>query len=65
MKKKELEIAIYKKGYTQCQEDMTDKKYTEEDVRHIIYKGFILGVDRGIYTKELEDEFINSLNKQD
>ena len=71
MKKKELEIAIttytvaYKKGYTQCQEDMTDKKYTEEDVRHIIYKAFMLGVDRGIYTKELEDEFINSLNKQD
>jgi len=52
-------------GYTQCQEDMADKKYTEEDIRHIIYKGFIIGVDRGFYSKELEDELINSLNKQD
>jgi len=24
------------KGYTQCQEDMADKKYTEEDVRNAI-----------------------------
>ena len=38
MKKKELEIATttytvaYKKGYTQCQEDMADKKYTEADM---------------------------------
>ena len=36
MKKKELEIATttytvaYKKGYTQCQEDMADNKYNED-----------------------------------
>ena len=69
MKIKELEIVLttykvaYKKGYMQSQEDMADKRYTEEDVRHIIYKGFLLGVDRGFYSKELEDELINSLNK--
>ena len=55
----------YIEGYTQCQLDMADKKYTEEDVRHIIYKGFRLGIDRGFYSKELEDKLINSLNKQD
>ena len=27
----------YKKGYTQCQEDMADKMYTEEDL-HIILR---------------------------
>jgi queuine/archaeosine tRNA-ribosyltransferase len=27
-----LEVG-YIKGYTQCQEDMADKKYTEEDIR--------------------------------
>ena len=49
MKKKELEIAIttytvaYKKGYTQCQEDMADKKYTEEDMLKAFEKGALYG----------------------
>ena len=65
MKKKELEIAIttytvaYKKGYTQCQEDMADKKYTEEDI--------IKAIAYGQTTKQIDyhKDFINSLNKQD
>jgi hypothetical protein len=27
-----FERVAFKKGYTQCQEDMADKKYTEEDM---------------------------------
>ena len=42
MKKKELEIATttytvaYKKGYSQCQEDMADKKYSINDFLNMI-----------------------------
>ena len=65
MKTKELEIALttyrvaYKKGYTQCQEDMTDKKYTEEDIRNAFFSGGVM--------KDVNEfnHFINSLNKQE
>jgi len=52
-------------GYTQCQEDMADKKYTEEDLR--------IAFDTGYYTRDsfgdrsnnmTAEEYINSLNKQ-
>jgi hypothetical protein len=54
------------RGYTQCQEDMADKKYTEEDLR--------IAFDTGYYTRDsfgdrsnnmTAEEYINSLNKQD
>ena len=56
-------------GYIQCQEDMADKKYTEEDIR----KAFKYGVDMeaGIEPFDYKNypdgfsQFINSLNKQD
>ena len=38
--------------------------YSEEDMRQSIFTSFLLGVDRGVYSKELEDELINSLNKK-
>lgn len=55
------------KGYTQCQEDMSDKKYTESDLRKVIdetidacniaqresYGELVIDVDK----------IINSLNK--
>jgi len=49
-------------GYTQCQEDMADKKYTKKDME----KCFIAGgkLARNIDNPGFED-FINSLNKQD
>ena len=58
-------------GYTQCQEDMADKKYTEEDLREAINVG--ISAEAGVYPDgwsfklgiSLEDYFINSLNKQD
>ena len=67
MKKKELEIATttytvaYKKGYTQCQEDMTDKKYTEED----LMSAFNAGINNDYGNGPSFDQWLNSLNKQD
>ena len=48
-------------GYTQCQEDMADKKYTEEDMR----QSFMAGVDCENGNGKNFNQFINSLNKQD
>ena len=45
-------------GYIQCQEDMADKKYTEED----IYKAIDFG---RCHSSMTDRDFINSLNKQD
>ena len=58
-------------GYFQCQQDMADKKYTEEDIRKAINVG--ISAEAGDYPDgwsfklgiSLEDYFINSLNKQD
>ena len=65
------ERLIWIEGYTQCQEDMGDKKYTEEDIRKAIKVG--ISAEAGDYPDgwsfklgiNLEDYFINSLNKQD
>lgn len=49
-------------GYFQCQQDMVDKKYTEEDLHTI------LRLRREWYShtdKNVVRDFINSLNKQD
>ena len=55
-------------GYTQCQEDMADKKYTEEDIKMYI-KAFHLDVLEGIYSKEklewCNDWLKQNINKQD
>ena len=59
-------IEVYKQfyidGYTQCQEDMADKKYTEEDLENAFNSGRGYGVPDNI--KDF-NSFINSLNKQD
>ena len=55
----------YVMGYTKCQEDMADKKYTEEDMKKCwtACRDFNkpAGLDSGINYQD----FINSLNKQD
>ena len=51
-------------GYTQCQEDMADKKYTEEDMLKAFEKGALYGSTKNGNTHYF-DEVINSLNKQD
>ena len=47
----------YTKGYTQCQEDMADKKYTEQDIINIVNKSRETGLTA--------EYLILSLNKQD
>ena len=61
---------IWFSGYTQCQKDMADKKYTEEDIKNALNVG--MNAEAGDYPKgwsfdcgiSLEDYFINSLNKK-
>ncbi len=78
MKSKELEIALttyrvaYEKGYTQCQEDMADKKYTEEDMLNASKYGYEFRDTTSFPEHKFEDSCINntkqwiySLNKQD
>jgi hypothetical protein len=58
-------------GYTQCQEDMADKKYTEEDVINLMFMAtrwdtFKDGdVEYGMDMDNFFKYLINSLNKQD
>jgi len=67
-----FEHFAYKQGYTQCQKDNADKKYTEEDIREVIDMARMLshvscledGEHRLKYSNT-EDDIINSLNKQD
>jgi len=54
-------------GYTQCQEDMADKKYTEEDIRKAFEKGWESREpqhDGGWKTTLTAQNYIKSLNKQ-
>jgi hypothetical protein len=55
----------YTEGYTQCQEDKKDKKYTEEDMFKCweACRRFERPIREG-YAPNF-NEFINSLNKQD
>ena len=62
----------YIKGYTQCQEDMADKKYTEEDIREAIdmarqlsHVSCLEDGEHRLKYSNTEDDIINSLNKQD
>jgi SET domain-containing protein len=48
----------YENGYTQCQKDMADKNYTEDD----IYMALEFGRSHSSMT---DKQFIESLNKQD
>jgi hypothetical protein len=58
-------------GYAQCQEDMADKKYTEEDVINLMFMAtrwdtFKDGdVEYGMDMDNFFKYLINSLNKQD
>jgi hypothetical protein len=70
--KKANEQEGYIKGYTQCQEDMADKKYTEEDIREAIdmarqlsHVSCLEDGEHRLKYSNTEDDIINSLNKQD
>jgi hypothetical protein len=64
------------KGYTQCQEDMAEKKYTEEDMIKFAFDTYyyisvIMKVpfnqisENRTHAEDNFKEFINSLNKKD
>jgi len=50
-----------------CQEDMADKKYTEEDMLKCWNTAFTdaMNIDSETYKPIFYSDFINSLNKQD
>jgi len=54
------EQAAYIKGYTQCQEDSADKKYTEEDIRKAVVMASTSNTD---FIPDRCEEIIQSLNK--
>jgi hypothetical protein len=41
-----------------------ERMYSEEEVRTAILTSFLLGVDRGIYSKEREDKIIEQFKKK-
>lgn len=45
----------YIDGYRDALEDNKDRKYTEQDMRTVFMHGFLLGVDRGDYSRDMED----------
>ena len=51
-------------GYTQCQEDMADKKYTEEDMYNCWQTAFTdaMNIREKDYKPIWFSDFINSLN---
>lgn len=58
--------ASFVNGYTQCQLDMADKKYTEEDIGKALFKGFDYCLDNmtedsSEITQDNVQDFINSL----
>ena len=56
----------YIDGYLQCQEDMADKKYTEEDVKKAFDSGYDIISSYGDRDDNMTaEQYINSLNKQD
>jgi hypothetical protein len=52
----------FNKGYTQCQEDMADMKYTEHDLHNLLRARRQL---KSYTNKDVVTVFIDSLNKQD
>lgn len=60
----------YTDGYTQCQEDMVDKKYTESQLRDAIrntitYLATLSETGKFHSGNIIEEAIIQSLNKQD
>ena len=51
----------FQDGYTQCQEDMADKRYTEED----LMSAFNAGINNDYGNGPSFDQWLNSLNKKD
>lgn len=59
-----LHYYSFVEGYTQCQQDMADKKYNLEDIKKAFLNGCVSERRFTRRSSELES-YINSLNKQD
>jgi len=46
------------------QQEQNKNIYSEEDMREVILTSFLLGVDRGSYSEELEDKLIEQYKKK-
>jgi len=47
-------------GYNQALEDNKERKYTEKDLRAVFMHGFLLGVDRGVYSLDMENKALST-----
>lgn len=47
-------------GYNQALEDNKERKYTEKDLRAVFMHGFLLGVDRGDYSLDMENRALST-----
>jgi hypothetical protein len=64
-KKQQILVAMEEYA-TQCQEDMADKKYTEEDIKKAFDSGYDIRSSYGDRDDNMTaEQYINSLNKQD
>jgi len=59
-------IKGFEGAYRQCQEDMAEKKYTEQDIIEAAYffATYKIATSREVFDKDIY-AFIDSLNKQD
>ena len=55
----------FEEGYTQCQEDMADMKYTEEELLHAFREGVLLPNSQIGIMEDIFKQVVHSLNKQD
>ena len=64
---KYLVSACFQDGYIQCQcqEDMAEKKYTEEDLLHAFREGVLLPNSQIGIMEDIFKQVVESLNKQD
>ena len=62
---KYLVSACFQDGYTQCQEDMADKRYTLDDMKKACACGIDIVCKEGPNDFQLFEDLINSINKQD
>ncbi len=62
------EIGVWMEGWIEGHEEGYNKarekyKFTEEDARQLIMYSFLKGVDRGHYSKEIEDRIIQTIQQ--
>ena len=56
--------AAFLSGMIEGAKWQAERGYSEEDMRKAIFTSFLLGVDRGNYSKELEDKLIEKFKKK-